>query len=481
MDTLRMKDWGFALLVLLTGCAAHVQYLPMADTGLALPPVQTGGDVLVGVALSGGGSRAALFGAAGLEALAALRVGEEGRSLLERVSYISSVSGGSLAASYFAMHKPSRNTLVLTRQGRLTEEYRAFFDRYADAMGQNFELPVELRQFFKLRWFNPSQRATSLAEVLDDRFLKNRTLKDLSEREANGDSPRLLINSTLYNNGRRFVITTLPQEALDYNFLERLEVGMSRSVSTRSVHTSLPPSLVRAKAHITPMTFSSPEIKADWRRVPLSSAAVASASFPPLIGPITVQVGESPTYWHVGDGGLFDNQGTESLVQVMLKQLEDGKAKRALIIALDSSYPFSVGSEQLDDSDKGFKVFVEDPSRIVGIMEQRANTYQAMTWHILQRTGSPVLPNPSTIKVIVLRHTDAEWNKNLSDLPEACKAERVKWTSKRIETHVAEIPTLLRIKSECDKQLLVTAATKVVTQHKDEIRSFLDATSTPAP
>ena len=54
-------------------------------------------DVLVGVAVSGGGSRAALFAAAGLEALAKLQVGPEHRSLLDHVGYISNVSGGSLA------------------------------------------------------------------------------------------------------------------------------------------------------------------------------------------------------------------------------------------------------------------------------------------------------------------------------------------------------------------------------------------------
>jgi hypothetical protein len=51
-------------------------------------------DVLLGVALSGGGSRAALFGAAGLEALAGLRTAD-GASVIERISHLSSVSGAS--------------------------------------------------------------------------------------------------------------------------------------------------------------------------------------------------------------------------------------------------------------------------------------------------------------------------------------------------------------------------------------------------
>jgi len=59
-------------------------------------------DVLLGVALSGGGSRAALFGAAGLEALAGLRTAD-GASVIDRITHVSSVSGGSIAATYYAL------------------------------------------------------------------------------------------------------------------------------------------------------------------------------------------------------------------------------------------------------------------------------------------------------------------------------------------------------------------------------------------
>jgi len=74
-------------------------------------------DVLIGLSVSGGGSRAALFAAGAFEALGRLRVGPEQRSLLEQVSYISSVSGGSLASAYFALLKPTHETPVLTNYG----------------------------------------------------------------------------------------------------------------------------------------------------------------------------------------------------------------------------------------------------------------------------------------------------------------------------------------------------------------------------
>ena len=143
-----------------------------------------------------------------------------------------------------------------------------------------------------------------------------------------------------------------------------------------------------------------------------------------------------------------------------------------MIIAFDSSYPFWAGTSWLNQTAKGFSVYLKDPARIVGIMEQRAIMYQTMLWHILQ-TEKIVLPDARTFKLIVLRHTDAKWKKDLSDLPEACKAKTDKWTPQKISEYLAEIPTLLKIKSKCDKQLLIIAAAKVVTQSQDEIIKFL--------
>ena len=107
---------GLACALLLMGCAsAQVARLPKAgaETACITPAAQQ--DVVVGVSFSGGGSRAALFGASGLEAVGRLRA-PQGGSVLEQVSYVSSVSGGGLAAGYYALHKPARETPVPSRK-----------------------------------------------------------------------------------------------------------------------------------------------------------------------------------------------------------------------------------------------------------------------------------------------------------------------------------------------------------------------------
>ena len=54
-------------------------------------------------------------------------------------------------------------------------------------------------------------------------------------------------------------------------------------------------------------------------------------------------------------------------------------------------------------------------------MEERAITYQALFFRTLQLEG--VFPDQKTFTVIALRHTDAKFAADLSDLPAACKAE----------------------------------------------------------
>ena len=119
----RVAVVGLGLLVL-TGCAsAHRVQVQRSDTIGSCAMDTPTDDTLVGVALSGGGTRAALFGAAGLQALAGVRIADGG-SLVERITHLSSVSGGSLAATYYALKKPGPAVPVLDADGNLSEAYR---------------------------------------------------------------------------------------------------------------------------------------------------------------------------------------------------------------------------------------------------------------------------------------------------------------------------------------------------------------------
>jgi predicted acylesterase/phospholipase RssA len=461
------------------GCFAKVQQLPaqQAPTEPLFAPLPDQ-EFMVGLAVSGGGSRAATFAAAALEALAEtpLRQGQQTRSVLETVSYMSSVSGGSVATAYYAAKKPPKSEPMLGSQG-LSPRYREFFSAYKTAMQSNFQRSAVLRQLTLFRAFNPTKLAHSLSEVWDREFLGDMTFAHLYEKERRGDSPRVIFNGTVYNSGRRFAFTTLPASDFDYDFIDLLTTELKKPDRpvplTPEGMAIIQQGLEKAGRQFLPLTFE--RIGADYRDLHLSLAVASSASFPPVVGPVTYQVAGTPPYYHIGDGGLFDNLGTESLTTLFLKKIPQHSTKRGLIIVIDTSFPFDAGGPELDRSDKGFEVFRDDPSRIVGIMEERANTYQTLLWHSL-RTEGVILPDFAHLRIVVLKHVDAEWS-GYQDLPDACRDEfSPDVTPTQIKQAVSLIPTLFKIKTACHGALLEKAARKVVERQRHRIVDFIEAT-----
>ncbi|HZP39624.1 MAG TPA: patatin-like phospholipase family protein [Methylomirabilota bacterium] len=467
---------GILLLApVLGGCFAKVQDLPRAPASAFAPIPEADPDLLVGVAISGGGSRAAVFAAAVLEALARVRVpdGAGGeRSLLERVQYVSSVSGGSLAAGYFAARKPPRREPVLgPGPAGLSPAYEEFFRELKAAMQENFQWAAAWRQIAFLRAFNPTKAAFSLAEAWDARFFHGMTFEQLYARERAGDSPRIILNGTSYNSGRRFAMTTLPASDFDYDFVKRLLddlVARSPRVNPEGL-AIIRRNLQEAQTQFLPLTFD--QIGADHRRLPLSLAVASSASFPPAVGPITYAVGGEPPYQHVGDGGLFDNLGTESLTTLFLKKLGTEGTRRGLIIVVDAAFPFSANAAFLDTSRRGFQVFRKDPARVVGIMEERANAYQLMLWDALRSEGV-LLPGFERLRVEVLQHTEPDWG-TYQELPESCRGDfPADVTARAIKESVSQVPTRFRV-SPCNAALMILAAHKVVRLHERRLVDFL--------
>jgi hypothetical protein len=449
-----------------------VARLPKAkgETACIWPAPQQ--DTIVGVSFSGGGSRAALFGAGGLEALGRLRA-PEGGSVLEKVSYLSSVSGGGLPASYYALHKPPKATPVLGPDGQMTADYQAFFTELETKVAQDFQNALIWRQISSWRFIlNSALAARSLNEILEERLLGTGTLADLAVREKRGDSPRLMINSTLFNDGRRLLFTTLPPDATHYDFIADLD----RSLASRGITRPYPEVIKKRWESLLPV--SPLELQLDPCPIEVAVAVTASASFPPLVGPITFTVGDDPDYWHTGDGGLYENLGLETLMFTFLKQLQDRKARRALILAFNCSYPFSVGFKELRQRSIPWTIFNYDFSRIPSIMEERATAYWSLFYRSLQVEG--VFPDNTTLRIIFLNHESAQWEEDLSDLPEACRNENPPLTSPEdVQQRIAALPTKLVIPSECDRQLLHAAAAKVVTQNRQLIDDFLAGRSTP--
>jgi NTE family protein len=144
---------GFCLLALLLGgCAIGTQNKPrnvpvnaVAPHQSVAAPKDTVDEAVVALSFSGGGLRAAAYAYGVLEGLAAMP-GRTNLSLLDDVTFITSVSGGSITAAYYGLH--GRDTL------------NTFRDRVLRRDGE-----AELR--FSL--LNPANLARLLSGGLNDR------------------------------------------------------------------------------------------------------------------------------------------------------------------------------------------------------------------------------------------------------------------------------------------------------------------------
>jgi hypothetical protein len=187
----------------------------------------------------------------------------------------------------------------------LTDDYQTFFAEYQEKLGQDFEGALLWRQLLSFRWLNSSLAVRSLAEVMAERLLGPATLGDLAQREARGDSPRLIINTTLYNSGWRFVITTLPPEASRDDFYADLRAALGRRGQT----TAFPPAFLQCWEKLLSITPTE-------RRVPHARAAPKRAD-PPL------QHG-----WSVSRGLTWRTRAVIAEIHVIMIYIDDSETRQ---------------------------------------------------------------------------------------------------------------------------------------------------------
>lgn len=206
------------------GCAHYPpnqplnQYKPTHGyrfTNLASP--DEGDDMLVVVTFSGGGTRAAALAYGVLEHLARteiVRQGKPGR-LLDEVDIVSSVSGGSFTAAYYALYGErifsdfERRFLKRNVQGELTRKILA---------------PVNLARASSPQF----GRIDLVAEYLDDKIFDHATFGDLVTQ---GRRPFVMINASDMSLGTRFEFT---QDQFDLLCSDLSAFPLARAVAASS-------------------------------------------------------------------------------------------------------------------------------------------------------------------------------------------------------------------------------------------------------
>lgn len=478
-------------IVFLAGCAGppiDLSENEPGESGFAAPPPD---ELLVGLAVSGGGSRAANFTVGVLEELAKVRL-PSGRSLLDEIDYISSVSGGSLASAYYVLKKPGSSVPTLTPEGQLAPAYAAFVDQFRADMRTNFNRRLLLTPKV-WRWARVAltgySRSRMLGDLWDDLFFGGATFQTLYEREAKGDAPRLLLNATSRNDGKRFIFSTVGPKELQFNLTRCLGGPSSPSTELR---TGFSREIRRRQYVFLPWTFD--KLDSDISRFRIAPAAAASASFPValshmLLRDFTRREIPEEGYYNITDGGVFDNQGIETLAQLFMHRLfevpERERAKRALIIVVDASYPFELWPSGA--AARG-ELPISELERDFGIMERRAIAYQYLLWAALtakQGEGQSRCPVGDQLTIIRLQHAcEGCWaTAEPIEVPPSCAREpwvsgeqadpstRLRTGPGKLRQVLASIPTDFKI-STCHADLLSLSAQEAVAREREAIAEF---------
>ncbi len=241
------------------------------------------GDVLVILTLSGGGTRAAALAFGTMEALrdVKLKIGGRSRTLLDEVDVINAVSGGSIVAAYYAVH----------REGLFRDFESKFLKRDVER-----QLRAELLANLPRLAQSQFSRGEILAEYFDRELFHGATYADLARGNMR---PFVVINAAALATGARFPFT---QAQFDLLCSDLGSLSLGRAVAASA---ALPP-------FFSAITLDSYAGTCG----PVSLPGIASSNDRSTRTRI-VRLEEARTYMdrsrrphvHLVDGGLIDNLG----------------------------------------------------------------------------------------------------------------------------------------------------------------------------
>jgi NTE family protein len=333
-----MSIYNFRSIILLTisllaGCTAHY---PINESitnineeegyrlGYGASNQDRSDELLVLMAFSGGGTRAAAFSYGVLEGLRDVTIQWDGRErrLLDEIDTISSVSGGSFTAAYYGLFGD-----------------RIFVDYEEKFLKKNVQGHLTSSVFMPWNWFEIGAtnygRSDYAAEYYDEILFEGKTYGDILERK---NAPLIQINATEVSTGTQF---TFLQNGFDILCSDLSSYPVSRAVAASSA---------------VPVLFSSITVNnyagsCDYE-IPqhalhgLNDMRVNSRRRHLLEKYIQFTDSASMPYLHLYDGGLTDNLGIRPMINRMAinkndiwklaKDREYGNVRRVLFIVVNA-------------------------------------------------------------------------------------------------------------------------------------------------
>ena len=262
-------------------------------------------DLFVVLAFSGGGTRAGAFSYGVLQQLKHITftdVGGQPRRLLDEVDVISSVSGGSFTAAYYAL----RHDGIFDENGPFHKRF-LYYPTQRDLFAQAVYYPHN--------WLRLRSRPEIAADLYGATIFQKATFADLVGKQR----PYVVLNSTDMSAGVRFEFT---QEQFDMLCGDLSPEPIARAVAASSAFPGLLNSMTidnhnLRKEGTSPCGYTGPGSGApgDWTLNALKDSRytarhVAAEQTQGFLGP-------GRAHFHLLDGGLADNIGARTIFQAL--------------------------------------------------------------------------------------------------------------------------------------------------------------------
>jgi NTE family protein len=441
--------------LLLAGCTSSgmVRNQPIAkveaDRGYSLAAFakkqsRQGGELALALAFSGGGTRAAALSYGVLQELRDTRVRIDGRDmrLLDAVSLISSVSGGSFTSAYYGLNGD-----------------RVFVDFEDRFLRRDIEGALVRGLLDPLRWFSSRGRTDMAVDYYREVLFGDATFQDLLQR----DGPLLLINSSDLGRGVRF---SFVQEYFNLLCSDLSSFSVARAVTASSaVPVLFDPVVVENYAGCAK---GPPEwLAAAQRRLPGDSELQMVVDDDLSYGDKT-----GHRYAHFVDGGITDNLG----LRAMLETVEVIGGARAYLQKLGMLPPRRIAVIAVNaaaDTREGI-----DASQLQPTIEQTLN---AVTSIQLYRYNADTLQD--------MQLSMARWAKELSTPQRPVQSYFIRLSFQDVpdlplRRFLNEIPTSLALSGEQVEQLI--AAGRSLLRNNARFRSLVasldgELATTPLP
>lgn len=314
---------------LLAGCATpfdnQPRNAPITPQFVAQSQVPRGivGRDTIGLSLSGGGLRAAAFSLGVLQALT--QAGDARADVFDDLTFLSSVSGGSLTAAYVALHG---------RAGLAHFRPRVLDINLERDLRLNLLSPVNLARLVA----GGVNDRSNLAATLDADVFRGATFADLYRR----NKPDVWINATDLYNRTPFPFTPPVFEGLCSD-LSALPVSEAVAASM-AVPLAFAPVVLRTypDACVTPLPANMAALLADDGGVAAGIVASTARAMRNYRDPARMR------YVKLADGGLTDNQGLASILIARalsdtphgpLNEQDAVRLRRMLFLIVDAGRP----------------------------------------------------------------------------------------------------------------------------------------------